>query len=119
MVWLGYQDIKNLGLSSQLAEGHPYFQFVEMQSRRIYTALIIAASASAVTSALLMVFITHRIVGPLHRLRSYLSEVARTGKIDSPLTFRKGDYLTDLPEVMNDALMSVRNKSDKSTGKAS
>jgi hypothetical protein len=46
------------------------------------------------------VMISHRIFGPLFKLRSYL-EQDQNESLSYPLSFREGDYHGSLPEVIN------------------
>ena len=44
--------------------------------------------------------LTHRMAGPIIRLRGHIRSIAN-GEDVSPLTFRDGDFFSDLPELFN------------------
>lgn len=46
---------------------------------------------------ILSVFLTHKIAGPLHKLKEHLIAI-REGEKVTPLHFRKGDYFHDVAE---------------------
>lgn len=48
----------------------------------------------------LSIFITHKIVGPIYRLKKALKEITE-GNLDTRVTLRKGDDLQDLAEHVN------------------
>ncbi|MDP3703461.1 MAG: HAMP domain-containing protein [Candidatus Omnitrophota bacterium] len=56
------------------------------------------------------ILLTHRVVGPLVRIRASLSEMAK-GNFDVHITLRKGDALTELAEDINRLAESLRNRS--------
>ena len=52
------------------------------------------------------IFFTHKIAGPLYKLRTHLSAI-REGKEISALTFRDGDYFHDVAEEVTAFLETV------------
>lgn len=58
---------------------------------------------------ILSIFLSHRIAGPLYRLRKSLEEVAR-GNFDQRITFRKADHFMELQDAFNDMIqhLSIR-----------
>ncbi len=46
------------------------------------------------------IFMTHKIAGPMHKLKSHLLEI-RHGQAISPLNFRKSDYFQDVSEEVS------------------
>jgi methyl-accepting chemotaxis protein len=53
--------------------------------------------------------VTHRIAGPLFRLRRYLEAVGG-GDLSAPIRFRKGDYLQKEAEVASRMVASLRTR---------
>lgn len=49
---------------------------------------------------ILFIFLTHKIAGPLFKLKKHLSNI-RHGDPISPLTFRNGDHFTDVAEEVS------------------
>lgn len=46
---------------------------------------------------IVFIFFTHRIAGPMHKLKMHLSKI-RQGEAITPLTFRSGDHFHDVAE---------------------
>lgn len=49
---------------------------------------------------LIFIFLTHKIAGPLYKLKTHLANI-REGDPISPLTFRNGDYFHDVAEEVS------------------
>ena len=49
---------------------------------------------------LICIFFTHKIAGPLYKLKQYLMETRIFG-VKGPLFFRKGDYFLEIAEEVN------------------
>ncbi len=65
-------------------------------------ALLVLVAGAAIFS----VYVTHRIAGPLYRLRESLKEVAQ-GNLGLRIRFRKTDELHDIADSMNEAVDKV------------
>ena len=66
----------------------------------IYTALVVVVS----------VYISHKIAGPVFKLKKQLREIIDSGDTNKKIFLRKGDELNDLAAVINELLekMSVK-----------
>lgn len=60
-------------------------------------------------SALISIFMSHRIAGPLYKLRRYFVEAA-AGNLEQVITFRKGDYFKELATEYNNMMESIRGR---------
>lgn len=58
---------------------------------------------------MLCIFLSHRIAGPLYKLRNSMQEVAR-GNLDLRITFRKNDHFMELQDQFNEMIqyLSIR-----------
>ncbi len=97
-----------LGHSIQLAPDHAFFKLIELQGNRVYSYMIWSFLIAIGISCLMMTLLSHRLAGPIVRLRSYFRDIAAKGKIQSELKFREGDFFSDLPEAINSALKEIR-----------
>lgn len=81
-----------------------FLAYQEIQFRNAYlTAVILAAIVSGGVTLLL----SHRVAGPIVRLRGFLRSLIKH-EPTPPLTFRDGDFLSDLPGLVNDAVDALR-----------
>ena len=56
---------------------------------------------------LISIFVSHRIAGPLYKLKLHLAELGK-GNIDQNLKFRKSDYFHSLADDYNKSLAGLR-----------
>jgi len=61
---------------------------------------------------LLSVFLSHRIAGPLFKLRRAMDEVGR-GNLDQRIAFRKKDHFIELQEAFNEMIQSISVRQKK------
>jgi hypothetical protein len=99
-----FSRFRHLGGVIQLSADHPYFKLIEFESSGMYASLILSFSLAILITSAVTLVISHRLAGPIVRLKSYFSEISKTGSVQSKLKFRDGDYFEDLPEVINSAL---------------
>jgi len=59
-----------------------------------------------------MIFISHKIAGPMFKLKSHLQAIRNTQKIE-PVYFRKGDSFTDIADEFNKTMESIKTKRDE------
>ncbi len=98
--WYFFHRFGRLGQSAGLPENHVFFQFLRDQAKAmnlIYGVTAIVAITFHVCAGMVL---SHRVAGPLLRLRNHLNGVA-DGKPDSPVSFRKKDYFQELAEAYN------------------
>lgn len=60
---------------------------------------------------IVFIFLTHRIAGPMFKLKSHLTKIREGGPI-SPLTFRTGDYFHDVAEEVSLFLETIQNNQE-------
>ncbi len=86
-----------------LPEGHVFFEFLTEQSRIMGWIYLATGLLTIVLISTFGLYISNRIAGPIHRLRTHLA-FRREGKAVEPLAFRKDDYFADLAEPLNACL---------------
>ncbi|MBI2519659.1 MAG: hypothetical protein HYV97_04555 [Bdellovibrio sp.] len=88
------------GVELGLAKGHVFYQFIEWQKGKFDMAFYIVSLSVFLAITLSGLFLSHRIAGPLLRFKQYLQEEKDKPDV-VPLTFRKGDFFSDLPDLFN------------------
>ncbi len=63
-------------------------------------------------SSIVLVFYTHRIAGPAYRICRVLKSLAR-GQLSAPVRLRAGDFLTELADTLNQALIFLNQQIDE------
>jgi len=112
--YFSFERLREMGRDVQLAPSHAYFKFIDFQSGLVFQYLFVAFLVGVAISAVLTLIVSHRLAGPLVRLKNHFKQMGETGKC-SPISFRKGDYLRDLPPLINEALYRVSNENDDSS----
>jgi methyl-accepting chemotaxis protein len=109
-----FSRFNELGQTIKLAPDHAFFKLIELQAGNLYSYMILSFLISIGISCLVTALLSHRLAGPIVRLRSYFQDIASSGKVSSELHFREGDFFSDLPENVNNALMSLRKETPSS-----
>jgi hypothetical protein len=105
-VKLFFNSLLSAGGSAGLSEGHPYYQFINLQKSSLKIEFAIAIFVSLVLTSGLTLWLSHKLAGPLLRLREHLKTTAKNG-VYRNLKFRERDYFQDLPTHLNQAMESV------------
>ena len=97
--------LASLGFSAD----HALFDFLSRQS---LTMDGIFAAAAILESAFLTwigLKLSHRVAGPLYRLRSEMLRTAHGGEVKN-LKFRDGDYFNDLADAYNEQMAEIQKR---------
>jgi hypothetical protein len=86
-------------------------EIAEVQSDLILY-LVLIQFVLALLVFLSFIFFTHKIAGPLYKLRIHLEGI-REGKTITPLIFRNGDYFQEIADEVTLFLESVRVKQER------
>ena len=103
-----FYSFRKQGLKIGLDSDHVFFRFIEKQQ---FTMDIIFGITMVITILVIVgygLLLSNRVAGPLHRLKTYLSEY-KNQKEFQELKFREDDYFSDLAEVVNDALRKTKS----------
>lgn len=104
-----FWKLRQLGINSQLNPDHIYYRFLDGQSHQLLMIFIFCSIIAMIFVLVFGLLVSHRIAGPIHRLKMHLSQVSE-GKEVRELSFRKGDYFTEVPALVNQALTALKNK---------
>lgn len=107
------KSLHELGQSIGLHENHPFFQFLKMQQSKIIFIYIVSTSAVALAFAVFSIIITHKIAGPIVKLKNYLQEKGKnTQEPLEKIEFRKGDFFRDVADEFNEFVEQRINRKD-------
>lgn len=106
-----FEKLHQFGVDSHYGPTHPYFDFILKLKISMMTNLNWILLFSVVLSTIMSVYYSHKVVGPLHRLKLFFTDVAN-GSEKHTVNFRKGDYFSDLPEFINRAIAKVKSKDE-------
>lgn len=100
----------SMGESAQITKDHIYFQFIHWQLKEIYSYLGLAFGLGILSSALITLYLSYKLVGPIVRMRGYFKNIEETGQVTSEISFRKRDFFSELPGHINGALKKLKSK---------
>jgi len=86
-------------------------QILEEQKTEIFTLLSLWVLGTLSLAFVVCIFISHRIAGPLHKLKEYLKDLPNH-KIVPKLIFRQGDYFSEIADIWNKSFGEIQNIGD-------
>jgi len=104
-----FNTLKNIGKEAGLVEGHPYFSFLDSTINIISINIAWTFTLSLFLTIAASIYLSHKIVGPIYRLKQYFLQMSESEEKRRPLSFRDGDYYSDLPGIINKALDNLKN----------
>ena len=107
-----FRNFKQLGEDIVLPLDHVFFQFLAEQKNTMDIIFIITAVLAFVVISICGLIISHRVAGPLHRLKQHMGEVAG-GQTVSDVKFRKKDFFPELADAFNLQLKYLRERMEK------
>lgn len=87
-----------------------YRKFLEYNASNLQWSLFIALAVGVVVSTGLTLLISHRFSGPLVRLRGYFTSISKGATPIPRLKFRRGDFMGDLPPIVNQAMDRIERE---------
>jgi hypothetical protein len=103
-------SLEALVKATHLPAQNVFNQMLSLQLRSLLINLSLALAASLVITAVCTLLISHRLAGPIIRLKKVFSEIEKNGDFPEPVRFRQGDYFEDLPPMINQAFLALRKK---------
>jgi hypothetical protein len=99
--------------SLHLAADHPFIVFLQRRDASLLTLCLVGGVFILCIFNVLGLFASHRIAGPLHRLRKHL-DAAGEGATSADVRFRDGDYFPELAKACNRLMARVRGLEESS-----
>lgn len=107
-VYNSFDQLYEIGIRLKIPADSAFFILLRNQEHAIQEKLIIAGVISYVFSFILTIIISHRLSGPIYRLKKYFKDISKDG-YKEPLSFRTGDYYSDLPDVVNKGIDKIKH----------
>ena len=83
-------------------------QILEEQKIEIFTLLSLWVIGTLSLAFVVCIFISHKIAGPLHKLKEYLKDLPNQ-KIVPKLVFRQGDYFSEIADIWNKSFGDIQD----------
>lgn len=99
--YYAFEALGQIAVDYNLPETHPLFMFLKQFQESFYTVLASSLAVSITFSLILGFLISHKVAGPLVKMRRHFAQVADKSKPDGKLQFRDGDFFHDLADAYN------------------
>lgn len=99
--YFAFQTLNDIGTEYNLAPEHPFFLFLKQFQDSFYLVLSSSLAVSIVFSFVFGILISHKVAGPLVKMRRIFNEVADKKVTDGPIYFRQGDFFQDVADAYN------------------
>ena len=100
--YLYYEHLVAEGKELGLAADHIYFEFIEQQKSLLNTTFL---SVSAIVFGCLFLaglYLSHKIAGPVYRIKLHLEYIREHGEAPGKLKFRDRDFFPEVAELVNE-----------------
>lgn len=95
-------------LGDKLAQVYPQGLFAAIFNK-VAAALMKNMSVLAALIFIFAIFISHRIAGPIYRIKSIIRDIGE-GKLDTRIALRKNDELHDLADELNKMQENLKSR---------
>ena len=102
--------LEQLVKQTRLPAQNLFIQLLTEQLRTLMVYMVVGLGIAVSSTALFTLLLTHRMAGPLMRLKGYFGEIAKDSEFPDALRFRDGDYFQDLPPAINGAFGALKKK---------
>lgn len=112
-----FQGFRELGTAAGLPADHVIFQFLAAQQSQLNQVFFWTSLLSASILTVGSLWFSHRVAGPVYRLREHLDAMAE-GRTFEDVRFRKRDFFPELAQACNRQFAVFRRYRRKSGRKA-
>ena len=109
---------KQIGHEAGLESGHVFFRFLEEQRRVMSIVFWSTASSSILVMGLGGLILSHRVAGPLVKIRAHLLKYADSKEWEE-IRVRRNDYFISTVQAINQFIKSKSKCNEKTNAKES
>lgn len=106
-VFASFQNLKEIGMKLSFPAESPYFKLIDLHHQEINNYLLVAAIMSYILSFIFTLMFSHKVSGPIYRLKKYFEDMGENG-YSNDLSFRDGDYYSEIPSIVNKAISKIK-----------
>lgn len=106
-----FARMTKMGADVGIPADNAYFDFVNEQAQAFFVHTAASFAVALLFSSIVTLYLSFRLAGPIYRLRKHMRDIAERGAEGlEPLRFRNGDFYSDLPVAVNQAVDRLKNK---------
>jgi len=102
--------LENLVRQTRLPAQNIFTEMLTQQLRNLLIYMGVALIVGILVTSISTLLLSHKMAGPMIRLRNYFNTIAKNGDFPETLTFREGDFFRDLPPTINQAFITLKKK---------
>jgi hypothetical protein len=102
--------LENVVRQAKLPAQDVFIQMLDQQLKSLMGYLGFAVFVAVTITGLMTLFISHKLAGPMIKMRRYFGDIEKTGNIAEDLSFRSSDFFQDLPPTINRALKALKRR---------
>lgn len=110
--WIGlelfFRRMIELGQTSSLPEGHPFYTFIKIQKTDLSQSVLVAGVLISIVMLIWGLYVSRRIVGPIKKLQLHLDSMKSHDDLGKELEFRKADFFQEIPTALNDMVKRIK-----------
>ena len=110
--WYFFHKFELQGMALGLPANHVFFEFLDGQRREMNYIFLGSGAVIAVLVSVVGVLMSHRIAGPMYRLKKHMRMVA-DGETTENVKFRKGDFFPEIADGYNEQMERFRKLAKK------
>lgn len=107
-----FWSFEQRGIALGIPSEHIFFRFISEERIAMNKIFIIAALTVVLITTISALVLSHRVAGPLHRLKCHLKQSANDQSL-RPVKFRRGDYFGEIEESFNLFINVIKNNYTK------
>ena len=97
--WFFFQ-LREQARVAGLQADHVFYRFIESRQTELDVITVFSFIAVVAVVSVVGLVLSHKIAGPMYRLRVHLEEFAAS-RTPRPLKFRDGDFFSEIPDAYN------------------
>lgn len=98
-------QMETLALGAGIPRESAYFEGITRIKFFVDVLMVVAGAGIASVGAVFMIFASHKVVGPIYKLKWFLAKISSGESVQGfKLSFRTHDHYQEIPELVNGAL---------------
>ena len=107
VIMRSFDVLEKTAVQSGLSRDNGFFHFIVVQKQLILGSALWPLLAGILVNLAITIWLSDKLVGPIVRLKREFTEMESTGEVQE-VAFRKGDFFSDLPPIVNRALKRLK-----------
>ena len=102
--------LENLVKQTHLPAQNLFIQLLTEQLRQLIVTMGISLGIGVVVTSSFTLLFSHRMAGPIIRLKNLFASIAKQGDFPEVVKFRDGDFFQELPPTINAAFNALKKR---------